>query len=358
MKKIAFLPLAALLMLASCSNDDEPVRQIPDAPVQVVAPVADDVNYVAPEQLEGYTIEGANDELYRFKYSNGQEIVFTCKPATMFENERINVATVRKIEGTAADVVLPRTFTVKVDDGTTAEWKVVSVDLYTDGVTPTVKTITWPNTIYAYYTTEYKAVNSDWMRAQVSKMPGVEKIELENGFPGFASINGAIYTENLKNLVSVPRGVSGTFTIADDVQTVETRAFDHCAKIDVITFPASVTKIENDAVQFTDNLLVVNMLPLQAPVAGETAFGLAARNGVLRIPEGSLDSYIVAKPEIELPVAPVQPDAETCTDEEWDNWLVADMEYNEALAAYNEAMDAYNHTVAYSEFKTIEQKVF
>lgn len=358
MKKIAFLPLLALLALAACSDDNDNNRKIPEAPVVVVDAVADNVVYEAPAQVGSYTIEGPSENLYRFKYENGQEIVYTqTMESSQFKGA--NIATVRKIEGTAEDVVIPRVFTVENSDGSgVTEWQVVSVDLYVDAVSPNIKTITWPKGAYAYEKdSQYKAADPDWIRAQMAKCPNLEKMELEDGFPGFVSVQGAVYTKDFAELVSVPRGVKGTFTIAEGTTTVQTGAFDHCSLLDAITFPSSITSIEEYAVVYNDNLMVINMLPIQAPVTPAMAFGTAARNSILRIPEGSLDSYIVEKPQLEEPVAPAEPDMEE-SDDVWNEYYDKLAIYEEELAAYNEAMSAYTNVEGFVNFTNIQQTKF
>ena len=101
MKKFAFLPLAALLMLASCKSDDPTPRpEVPTDPVATVPSQADDVTLNAPEQYPDYELDGS---LYRFTYANGQQISYTLTT----DATQGNVARVRKIAG-ASEVIIPQ----------------------------------------------------------------------------------------------------------------------------------------------------------------------------------------------------------------------------------------------------------
>lgn len=343
MKKTMLLPAVALLMLGACSDkDDTPVRPTPNDPVQTVPSVADHVTLNAPAQ-SGVTAE---DGLYRVSYANGQEISYTfaTDPTEGY------VAVVKKIGGTASDVVIPAS--VSYNDLTL---KVYSISLYAEGGAPTVTSLTIPNTAVAMTSgTAYAAATATHLRTQMDYLPGLQKVELEDGFNGFCSINGAIYTADLTTLVSVPRSYPGTFTVAEATTKIDERALYYCSKIDVLTIPAGVTEIGDEAVVFNDNLLLINCQPTTAPIATSDVFGTYAHNGVLRVPAGSEANYKFAKPELTRPVEPVEPDEEEATPEEMEAYYTALAAYEEAKAEYDEALEYWNNHAGWADFKNIE----
>lgn len=361
MKKFALLPLAALLLLGACS-DDEPQIVIPDKPVQTQNPVADKVKISVPKQKSNtYSMDGS---LYVFEYENGQKIAYT-----MTTSGEQRIAVVKKILGTASDVTIPYAVTGKVSDTATAEWTVVSIDLYHDAVAETVRTVKIPQTVcYTYNSASQAYLSNDDSNIlqMVSLMPSVQKIELEEGYPGYCSVNGAIYSDDMLRLVAVPRAFKGEFTIADGVAAVGPHAFFHCGEIDILTVPASVEAFGEEAVTFCGKLLVVNILAAEAPVAYIDTFGdYVTTNGVLRIKKGTKASYLIAKPTMEKPVEPVPPEDPDmdADDSVWEAYDKAYAEYTEKMIAFNEAndkynalWDAYNEKEGYAAFKTIQER--
>ena len=362
MKKLSILPLAALLMLGACS-DDTPDITIPDKPVQTQQPVADNVTLNVPKQTSPkFTADGS---LYMFDYENGQQIVYSM--TTTGAGQR--VAVVKKILGKASEVTIPYTVEGMIADNQTAQWDVVGIDLYTEAVAPNVTKITLPKTCSTYlYKDAYVAVGAQQMRELVARAYSVAAIELEDGYPGFVSINGAIYTQNMKSLVAVPRAFKGEFTVASGTETIQEKAFDHPSPIDIVTLPASVKAIGSEAMTFAESLLVVNILADEAPTAYVDTFGnYLTTNGVLRIKKGTKASYEVAKPTLEKPVAPVEPASPDmdATQEEWDQYDADVEEYNKRLdeyttlkEAYDAAWEAYKAKEGYKNFSKIEERDF
>lgn len=351
MKKIALLPVAALLMLGACSNDDEAVRPVPNDPVQTVVSVADHVSLNAPAQSD-VTADGS---YFRVSYANGQEIVYSLVNSSSLGY----VATVKKIQGSAADVIVPAS--VSYNDLTFA---VNSLDLLLEGIDDTVTSLTLPNTITQLVeNSAFSAMTGTYFRAQMERANKVEKIELEDGFTNFCSINGAVYSSDLQTLVCVPRGYKGTMTVAEDTKFIAPRALYYCSQIEVLTLPAGIVEIGDEAVVFNDNLLLINCQATTAPEAVSGSFGQYAHNGVLRIPAGAEDAYKFTKPDLALPVEPTEPELPDgdATDEDWDAYDeayaaydVAMGEYYTALEEYNEANNYYDSHEGWVYFKNIE----
>ena len=122
----------------------------------------------------------------------------------------------------------------------------------------------------------------------------------------------------------------------------------------MLTIPAGVTEIGDEAVVFNDNLLLINCQPTTAPIATSDVFGTYAHNGVLRVPAGSEANYKFAKPELTRPVEPVEPDEEEATPEEMEAYYTALAAYEEAKAEYDEALEYWNNHAGWADFKNIE----
>lgn len=286
MRKIAIIPALSMLILAACSNDDP--KPLPDYPVKTFPPVADVPTMEIPRQNEGFQNEpGTNSATYRFTYQNGQEIVYEINT-----DVKGNAAVVKKIGGTSEKVVIPPSLSATMG-GEPVTIPVVGLDLFVDPVTENVKQLTICGTVCNVINKEnaLKEASHDYLREQVNKCRFVEKIYLEPTYPGLASVDGVLYSKDLTSLVAVPKGVAGYFAVADGTVNVEDGAIYNCTKIDAVTFPASVKKIGHNAVVGTTGLMLVNMMPAEAPIAYSDSFGSYGYNGVLRIPAGSLGAY-------------------------------------------------------------------
>ncbi len=354
MKKIALLPLAALMLaFASCSDDKEPARPaVPNDQVVTVESVADQVTIDAPEQYLDYEYD---DGVYEFTYANGQKLTFA-----MYNSPSLGlVAVVKRIKGD--EVVIPANVkAIRQSTGEEQTYRIVALDLYQDGVSETVKKVTiakevcW---IYSTSTSSVEPITNEKMAVEISKMKNVEDVELETGFPGLCSIDGAVYTEDYKTLVAVPHGKTGIFTIAEDTEVVAEHALAYCSKLIAVTFPKAVNTIEDEAVINNDMLVLINMMPATAPSTQPNTFGRMARTSVLRIPVGSKDSYFPAKPDVTEPVPPVEPD-DDASFEDWDNYYEAEMIYNEQLAVYETVMSVYTRPIGFRKFTNVEEVNF
>lgn len=353
MKKIAFLSALALLALASCTEKDEPRPEVPNEPIQTVLPIADNVTLNAPAQVGDYTSEGTG--LCRYKYSNGQEVVY--KLTT--DNTLGFIAQIVRIEGSSKDVIIPATVPAKASStGEMEDWWVVGLNLFYEGVSENVKSITLPKTA-AYMVTAAGArpVTAAWFATQLDVARSLENLELEDGFPGFCSVGGAVYSTDFGTLAGVPKAKKGTFTVVDGCAVIGDNAFTHCSELTVITFPISVEEIGSNAVTFTDNLLLINMLPMMAPAAAEDAFGKFAYEAEFRIQKGSKATYFVEKPNLQRPVEPVEPELDA-SDEEWDAYDEAMGQYITDKEAYDLAMTEYETHLAYKGFQNIKEVQF
>lgn len=338
-------------MLGACSSEDEPARVIPTDPVVSVPAQADVVTLNAPAQTEVLTYVD-NTSIYRFNYANG--MVLTCDVQKSVSNGTTSYnALVKRIEYTGSDVQLPPYLKMKIN-GEESDVRVYSLFLYTDGIPDNVTSITLPNTAIATWKQgKFEAATAADIRAQLERGANLEKIEFENGFRGFCSIDGAVYTSDFTTLVGVPRGKSGVFTVADGTATIDNRAFYYCQNITGVTLPESVTEIKAEAFDFTDKLALINSLNPEAPSASDDAFGMYARMATVRIPAGSLSMYTPERPDIEEPVLPDAPPADASA-EEYAQYTQAMQQYRDDMKLYEAAMSAYTRVLGWSNMKMEE----
>ncbi len=358
-KPILFAMLALGLALGACDKTEEtlleptiPLNQVKEQPATV------DGAYSVPD-LSSVVVnpditKDPNDKVryYLATYSNGQTLAYSIPQPENNEKAEDMKATITAITGTATEVVIPKTVVV---DGISHD-----VALSTgDGIfLESVKKLTLPSTI---------SVKEDgaFFYATLNRFLNLENIVLETGFKGFATINGAVYTEDLKEFVFCPVGRKGEFSIADGTEIVRSFAFapdgtdwaPAYAQLTRIVVPASVKEIQDNAFLFNKDLMVINMLGTNAPVAKDLAFGYYARKSVLCIPAGAMGSYIVAEPTIAEPVPPrvlIVPEKPEkpgfgATDEEKAEYEEAlkkyeadKAEYDKNLPDYQKAKEAYD----------------
>lgn len=356
MKKIALLPAIALLLLGACSDNDDP-RPVPTDKVISVQPVPDNQTLVAPEQIKEYQREVAyGSSAYRFKYTNGQEIIYD-----VLTDGTNYFAAVKKIEGTAENVILPPTITAVLNDVVT-DIPVSALNLFVDATSDNIKSIgvsgaTHYMVVTANNVNTLEPATADHIRVQVSKCPGVSKFIFDASYPDYTTMEGAIYTTDFSELVAVPMAYEGNFTVTDGTVKIQDRALFKCTEINSLTIPASVKSIGHEAVVNTTKLALVNMLSDEAPIAYDDSFGSYAFTGLLRIPENSIGNYTFAKPDLTEPTEPAFPSVDD-PDEVWDAYYDALDKYDEELAEYNNAMSTYTNHAAYTHFTRIEQVKF
>ena len=59
--------------------------------------------------------------------------------------------------------------------------------------------------------------------------------------------SGVLYNKNMTELITVPGGFAGTYTIADSATAIGYEAFGNCSKLTEVVIPVSVTSIESGA---------------------------------------------------------------------------------------------------------------
>lgn len=94
-------------------------------------------------------------------------------------------------------------------------------------------------------------------------------VDSEN--PNFCTVDGAIYTKDMKTLIFCPPTAT-EHTVPDGVETIRTKAFYKCGNLTKITLPDSVKNIEEKAF-FRCGALTELDLPANLEFIGKDAFG-------------------------------------------------------------------------------------
>lgn len=353
MKTIHYvLPALLLLGLASC-GEEEAKRPVPNDPITVQAAVADTPALNAPAQKTQHPDD--NIAWYPeiggvcMPYDNGQNITYVLGMTEDVSGNEFYYATVRLIEGTAKDVVIPETLQWTYNRVPTT-FAITGFDLaiVTEGergpVADGIESITLPAAC-APKGSSASLTMAECFNLMLCSGKDLKNVYLQQGYSKFCSIDGAVYSDDMKQLVAVPAGRTGHFTAAEGTETVVSGAFRHCEKLDVVTLPASVKAIENEAFLWTKDLLAINLLSAEAPTAPQFAFGHYAQKCVIRVLPSALASYSPTMPE--EPVAPVEPEmpADDAADDVWDAYDAAMDVYYGELADYQDAMRAYDAAV-------------
>lgn len=114
-----------------------------------------------------------------------------------------------------------------------------------------LRSITLPATFTRF---GYQKIGSDdWVEGENGidelfyECPGLEKIEVQEGNPIYATVNGVLFDKQMRKLLRYPQGKGGAYTIPDGVATIGDGAFEGCVHLSDVTIPESVTVIEDGA---------------------------------------------------------------------------------------------------------------
>ena len=78
--------------------------------------------------------------------------------------------------------------------------------------------------------------------------------EVKSTNPSYTSIDGILFSRDLKTIHTFPAGKQGTFSIPDFVTSINDYAFSSCSNLDSIVIPNSVTSIGKYAFQYCTGL--------------------------------------------------------------------------------------------------------
>lgn len=115
----------------------------------------------------------------------------------------------------------------------------------------------------------------------------LKEIVIDNGF--YKSQDGVLYTADMRTLLLYPAGKEdASFTIPDDVKTIQSNAFDSNSSLIELTIPASVTDIQLNAFGIYGYRNIVHLLA-QQPIGLSEDIGLTG--ALVYVPKGSLAAY-------------------------------------------------------------------
>ncbi len=108
----------------------------------------------------------------------------------------------------------------------------------------------------------------------------------------FCSVDGVIYTKDMKTIVFFPPAKEGEYEVLDGVETIRTKAFYKCGKITKITLPDSVKAIE-EKVFFRCGAMTEINLPEKLELIGKDAFSYCTALTEINIPASvkQIDEY-------------------------------------------------------------------
>lgn len=301
MKKLYVIALGAVLLATGCSKDDpEPVLPGLNVVEATLNPTYSQIQ--APAQTSIKTV------VYDLvvTYENGQVIEYTPSETVA------NVMLVAAIQG--ADVIVPNIVTVPATEDTPETvYTIGGWDLKAyEGVDDNVRKITIPtstaNNMQGNSSDGFnlRPFNPEFFTDLSDKAKNLEGVYLEEGFANYFSDGGVIYRKDANDevtLVMVPRNyqtATKAFTVPEGVSVIGEKAFAKCDQFERIIISQDVKKIEELAFDKTENVIAVDILAEEAPLAAEHAFGTYVRKATLRIPAGSMKSYLNVNPFNEI----------------------------------------------------------
>ena len=108
----------------------------------------------------------------------------------------------------------------------------------------------------------------------------------------FCSIDGVIYTKDMKTIVFFPPAKEGDYKVFDGVETIRTKAFYKCTKLSKITLPDTIKEIEEKAFFRCEAISEINM-PNTLTFIGKDAFAYCYGLTEINIPSSvtQIDEY-------------------------------------------------------------------
>lgn len=100
----------------------------------------------------------------------------------------------------------------------------------------------------------------------------------------FCSVDGVIYTKDMKTVVFFPPAKEGEYKVADTVETIRTKAFYKCTKVTKVTLPDTVKEIQEKAFFRCEAITEIN-LPDTLTLIGKDAFSYCYGLTEITIPE-------------------------------------------------------------------------
>ena len=96
-------------------------------------------------------------------------------------------------------------------------------------------------------------------------------INVDNSNPSFKSVDGVVYNKAQNTIVCCPAGITGDYTIPNNITTIGKGAFAGCSRLTSITIPESVTTIEGRAFDYCSGLTSIT-IPNSVTIIDSSAF--------------------------------------------------------------------------------------
>lgn len=108
----------------------------------------------------------------------------------------------------------------------------------------------------------------------------------------FCSVDGVIYTKDMKTIVFFPPAKDGEYEVADNVEIIRTKAFYKCSKVTKVTLPDTVKEIQEKAFFRCEAIADIN-LPNKLTLIGKDAFSYCYGLTKITIPASvtGIDEY-------------------------------------------------------------------
>ena len=120
---------------------------------------------------------------------------------------------------------------------------------------------------------------------RLSDCQSLTSISVTSGNSFLKSLDGVVFSKDLKQLLRCPAGKSGNYNVPEGVTSIENGAFNWCSSLTSIAIPAGVTSIGSFAFSFCSSLTLI-IIPDSVISIGEMAFRRCSSLPSIIIPEG------------------------------------------------------------------------
>jgi len=118
--------------------------------------------------------------------------------------------------------------------------------------------------------------------------PNIESIEIDKDNPYFISLDGVVFSKDMKRLIYFPRNKSiASYTVPVGVEDIGKEAFKECNNIREIILPHTVKTISYSAFEACKNLECIN-IPDDIESIGECAFAFCENLQEIEIPKNTM----------------------------------------------------------------------
>lgn len=128
-------------------------------------------------------------------------------------------------------------------------------------------------------------------------MSSLQSIEVDSNSQYFTSIDGALLSKDGKNLIKIPTAKTGSYTVPNGVETIDSYAYTYGLGITNLILPGTLKKINRYAFAGATGIKTISSNAVEPPALERilTIFqGLNQGNVILKVPVGSAEKYKAA----------------------------------------------------------------